>query len=356
MTECDAVLSSIRLGDAAREPRCTVGLLTWNPREEVWAVIRALFDQRETPLEIVWVDNASTNGAPEKLQRDFPSLPVCHRLAENVGFCGGHNLMSRHCRTPYYFALSQDVLLAPDYIEKLCNWFDEDLQLALAGGLLVQVEGLDDFTSGGAEKAASVYSAGIVYPRSRFPFELGMGGPIQARYQEREYVPGVDGCAMALRMEACRASSLDPGDVLPPEFFAYGEEVDLAIRLARRGFKCGREGTTRAIHEHHSSGGYYRPRIGGRFVANHWLTSLRHEGWGDLLRDLPYIVRGELQYWLPIYWRNPGAVFFGIGYFLQHCLGARRFYRAFEERFGPTRKRMQAYKRECLEAVRAMKA
>ena len=158
---------------------------------------------------------------------------------------------------------------------------------------------------------------------------------------------------MMLRVEACRQASLPEDDIFPSDFFAYGEEVDLALRLARVGRKCGVDGAAAAFHRARGSGGFHRSAIRARFFCNHWLLTLRHDPWSLVLRELAYLLRGEAQYWLPEYLRHPWALARALGLLARQWRSARRFYHAFEARWGPTLERLKANRKLALEELRA---
>lgn len=333
------------------EPRATVGLLTWNAGPFGAACVRSLLAQTE-PVDAVWIDNASTDNTIELIQNAVgesnsafrASFPTPIANSRNLGFCIGHNQALARCRTRYYLALNQDVILAPDYVERLCDWLDEDPQLALVSGLILWGDT--------ADPQAKVWSAGLVWPRVEFPFELGMGRPPRPGDRLRRRVPGVTGAAMLLRVEACRGASLPPAEIFPAHFFAYHEEVDLALRLARAGLACGVEGQALAWHVGGGSGGLRQRSIRSHYFTNHWLLPLRHEPWPMLLRELPYRLRGELQYWLPRYLKSPIAAALGFCRALGQLVPARRFYRRFEAAHGRSGGRVAQLKLRALEALR----
>ena len=255
--------------------------------------------------------------------------------------------MLDQCRTPYYLALNQDVILQPQYILRLCDRMDADPNLSLTSGvILFPPTANDDF-------ASIVHSRGLVFPRVRYYFQLGMGRPLSKISGDFQFVPGVDGAAMMLNVQSCRRAALDGREIFAESFFAYAEEIDLALRLARLGLTCGVEPMALAVHRGKGSGGYAQAAIRARSFANHWLVTLRNDPWSLMLREIPYILRGELQYWLPQYLRHPPAFLLALGILLREALPARRFYRAFERRFGPTLTGLLRYKRDALAAVRA---
>lgn len=313
--------------------RCTIGLLTWNAGKDGLVAAASIFAQTEPKFELIWIDNHSTDYTVERLRDRFPKLAAPHINPRNMGFCIGHNQAIAACRTRYYLALNQDAELDADYVSRICDWMDEQPQLALASGLILMPD------------KVRIYSAGMAWPRSRFAFELGMGKPYTEDLLRRRYVPAVDGSAMVLRVEACRRVSLPHREIFPRSFFAYGEEVDLALRLARAGYRCGVDGSTLATHRGRGSGGFKRASIRARFFLNHWLLTLRHDDWDTVVRELPFLLRGELQFWLREYVKYPAALVIALARLPFMWRQARRFHHAFEDAFGPTDDRMRALKK-----------
>lgn len=325
------------------EPRCTVGLLTWNAGEAGVACAVSLAAQTEAS-NIVWVDNASSDETVSLIKTACPRMPAPIVNARNEGFCAGHNQAIAACRTRYYLALNQDIILDPGYVRRLCDAMDAEPDVALASGLILW--------GATPDPSAPIYSAGLVWPRVGFPFELRMGKAARPEDRRRRRVPGVTGAAMILRVDACRSVSIPAGEIFPAEFFAYHEEVDLALRLARAGLACAVEGEAVAWHVGQGSGGLRRHAIRAGYFTNHWLLPLRHEPWAMMLRESPYAARGELQYWLPRYLANPAAFVAGFGQAMGRIAAARRFYHDFEGQHGPTADEVEEFKRSSLELLR----
>jgi len=311
--------------------RCAVGLLTWNGEADVAACVRALQAQSEPALDVIWIDNGSTDGTVSRVREAARDFPEPRRLAANIGFCAGHNLGLSLARLPYYLALNQDVALAPDYIGRLCDWLDEDSTLAATSGLLLQTADLEHL-----DPAAPIASAGLAMGYGRFPFELGMDRSPGPSDSARRYVPGVTGAAMLLRRSAVQALT-DSDEFFPADFFAYFEEVDLALRLARAGWRCGLDGAARAWHARRGHEGRRDPRLRVHYLKNHWLVSLRNDAWSELLREAPYVLKGELRWYFPRYLRTPWAALQALGAALVHAPRARRVYQSLERRFPEAR-------------------
>lgn len=321
--------------------RCTIGLLTWNAGEDIDACVGGMLAQTE-PYQLIWIDNASADGTAERVLQKFPMLPPPQINSENRGFCGGHNQAIAQCQTRYYLALNQDAILASDYLKRLCDWMDEESELALTSGLILQSDG-------------RIYSAGLVYPRVHFAFELGMGQPFDGSRAQispcRRYICGVDGCAMMLRVDSCRQASIPTDEIFPELFFAYAEEVDLALRIARMGFACGVDEQSIAWHEGGGSGGNKLRHIRAGHFLNNWLLILRHQSWVNILCQLPYIIKGMLFNWGGLYFKYPAAFLTAL-WRLPGCVAqSRRFYHAFESRFGPTASKLHKAQKNALDAL-----
>ncbi|MCL5271594.1 MAG: hypothetical protein M1457_13810, partial [bacterium] len=136
------------------------------------------------------------------------------------------------------------------------------------------------------------------------------------------------------------------------DFFAYGEEVDLALRLARAGLRCGVEGGAVAWHRGQGSGGLRRRTIRAKYLANHWMLAVRHDSAAALLREAPYVLRGELQYWLPRYLASPRALLMAAADLLRRWRAGRRYYREFERRHGPSAGRLRQLRAQALAELR----
>lgn len=326
--------------------RCAVGLLTLNGQADAARCARSLLAQTETGVEIRWIDNASSDATIRRVREGAAEFPDPIVMERNVGFCEGHNRAFAATRAPYYLALNQDVFLAEDYIEKLCDWMDSEPKLAAASGLILNTGGVERLDPG-----ATIYSAGMAMSRNRFPFEMRMGRPVRDEDRGRRFVPAATGAALLVRRSAIEAVSPVPHQIFPPEMFAYFEEVDLALRLARAGLRCGIHGEALAWHAARGQEGRSDPSVRAHYLKNHWLVTLRNDSWGQIARELPYILKGELTHYFRRYLRSPLQTLRAVGLVVGQLSNARRSYRWMEEHF-PSAKGRGGGRREFYELSR----
>ena len=135
-------------------PLVTVVVLNYNGGRRVPGVLEALAAQDLPDGQVaVWVvDNASSDGSPELLRRDFPWVRTIANPA-NDGFAGGNNVALREVTTPFVALLNDDAYPAPDWARRL----------------------LEPFQREGAERLAAV-SAKIVFLPRFLPVELATPG------------------------------------------------------------------------------------------------------------------------------------------------------------------------------------
>lgn len=90
-------------------PQVSVIVLAWDSGDYLREAVGSLLDQTMPDLEIVLVDNGSTDGCVERLQaaRPDPRIRV-FRQERNLGMAGGTNFAIEHCRSPWIAILDGD--------------------------------------------------------------------------------------------------------------------------------------------------------------------------------------------------------------------------------------------------------
>jgi GT2 family glycosyltransferase len=238
------------------------------------------------------VDNGSTDGSAELVGERCPEARVV-ALGQNAGFCRANNEAIRRSESPFVLALNPDTRLEPDFLEELLPAF-EDPRVGLAAGKLLRFDGrlLD--------------SCGQLLGRSRQPLDRGYGEPDRGRFERDEELFGACGAAALYRREMLD-SIADPGPAYFDEsFFAFYEDLDLAWRARRLGWKAVYR--HRAVG-HHARGGSAEGGEGPRRLAallgrgpevrfhvakNRYLTILRNDTARDYLLNLPWIWARDL--------------------------------------------------------------
>lgn len=273
--------------DTAGSLPVAVVIVSWNCSGYLEDCLTSLRGLARPPQEIVVVDNGSRDGSPDIVREGFPEARLIE-AGENVGFCRANNLGIGETRTPFVLVLNPDTRLRPRFLEELLPAFD-DPRVGIAAGKLLRFD------------ERTLDSCGQSLARSRQPLDRGYGEADRGQYDTDVEVFGACGAA-ALYRRAMLESIEDPGEAyFDDSFFAFLEDLDLAWRARRAGWK--------AVYRHravgfHARGGTSRPRglltrvaamlgrsheIRYHIVKNRYLTILRNDTVGAYLRNAPFI-------------------------------------------------------------------
>jgi len=106
-------------------PFITINILSWNRQQELAIILNKLREAYypKNKLEVMVVDNASTDGAPEMVERNFPEVKLIRRPYNNG--IGGWNDGFRMARGEYIIVLDDDAYPEPDAYYKIVDFFEK---------------------------------------------------------------------------------------------------------------------------------------------------------------------------------------------------------------------------------------
>lgn len=292
--------------DPAR-PRVTVSLVTFNGLRWLPGCFASLREQTLPPLEVLVVDNASTDGTQTWL-REEAERDERVRLFEsdqNLGFAKAHNRNIFEAQGDFICLLNQDVELGRGYMAATLETLQARPDVAAVQGRLRRLgpNGL---------RTDILDSTGLIVFRNRQVVSRAQGEPDGPLHQVPGPVWGADGPAPVYRraalISAREPSSSGGGEVLDEDFFMYKEDVDLAWRLNNLGWRAWYVPSAVAWHARGTRG---RP---GRSVLalmradrtiprsikaiswrNHRLMQVKNESLSEYTSALPWIVKRELM-------------------------------------------------------------
>ena len=106
-------------------PLISVVVLNWNGVHCVEGCLVSLQAQSYHPLEIIVVDNASTDKSVDFIRMNFPEVKMILNK-RNLGFAGGNNIGIKASRGRYIMILNNDARLDPDCIKELKRSIEKD--------------------------------------------------------------------------------------------------------------------------------------------------------------------------------------------------------------------------------------
>jgi len=212
-------------------PIVSAVITTYNSANSIEACLNSLLGQRYPSLEIVVIDNASSDQTRELLNQ-FRDRAQIVFSQQNVGFAAAQNRGFSQANGDWLLSLNPDVILDSDFIAQLIAAADQDSKVGtLCGKLLRWMPGTIE------ERSKIVDSSGIYFTRTLRHFDRGAEEADRGQYDRSEYVFGATGAAALYRREMIRDISVE-GQFFDEDFFAYREDADVAWRAQLMGWKC----------------------------------------------------------------------------------------------------------------------
>jgi GT2 family glycosyltransferase len=241
-------------------------VVSYEARQDLRACLASL-GAGALPLEIVVVDNASTDGSAAMVRAEFPEA----RLLEpgrNVGFACASNLGLRATRAPYVLFLNPDAELGRGSVEALVRILDGRPDVAALGPRTRHRDGTIQVSFGAALTPLGEWRqrrlvAGV---RARRRESLARAEAMAARECEPGWLSA--SCLLARREALDAVGGFDEG------FFLYEEDVDLCVRLRRAGWRLLFTPATEVVH----GLGRSMERAPGRSRLEYHRSHLRYYG------------------------------------------------------------------------------
>jgi GT2 family glycosyltransferase len=118
-----------------------VCVVNWNCKAELRRCLASLTSRRQgLRLEVIVVDNASTDGAADMVEREFPRARLI-RNVDNVGFARGCNQAAAVARGRYLFFLNNDTVVPRDALARLVAFARANPEVGLVGPRLRDAAG-----------------------------------------------------------------------------------------------------------------------------------------------------------------------------------------------------------------------
>jgi GT2 family glycosyltransferase len=206
--------------------RVSVVVLNWNSGDLGVRAVRSALDQAWVDIEVIVVDNASSDDSLGAIESAFGDRIIVVRNQTNLGFGPGMNVGIAKSTGEYVLALNCDAELDSDYVATLVRTLSSDPRVAAAGGRV----------------------------RSE---RVGTSGPLAITQTMRTRnladstateCDKVNGACPLFRRAALDQVVEMYGGPYDPTYSMYGEDIDLALTLARLGWIYRYEPSAGASH------------------------------------------------------------------------------------------------------------
>jgi GT2 family glycosyltransferase len=203
--------------------KSTVVIPNYNGIKYIEACLESLYGGTVTDIEVIVVDNASTDGSMELVRDKFPRVRLIVN-SENTGFSHAVNQGINLSNTPYVILLNNDTRVELDFIHELEKIMDNDKsgKIFSASAKMISLHDKD-----------KIDDAGDYYCALGWAFARGKGKSPHKFDRDCKIFAACAGAAIYRRELFCE----DKVGLFDEEHFAYFEDIDIGYRALLKGYK-----------------------------------------------------------------------------------------------------------------------
>lgn len=222
--------------DKESVPNVCIVILNWNNYEDTSQCLESLEKCTYNSLDVLVVDNASTDGSFERLKQEFDWCSFIQNK-QNQGFASGCNsgiekALSMGC--DYVLLLNNDTIVDDDFLEPLVETAESNIRVAAVGGIIYHPDGEKIWFAGGHIK--------------RHFAKISVDTSIQSdKEYETEYIIGT---MMLISSDFLRSQGYFNSD-----YFFGSEDQDLCVRAQDAGWKLMINPNSEIIHKINAKSG-----------------------------------------------------------------------------------------------------
>lgn len=266
--------------------KLAVQVLTYNDAVFLPHCLRSLAGQTDRDWELHMRDQSTRAEDALQVESTVRSmqklLSLRFEAGENLGFAGGHQKLFSQHNADLVLLVNVDTVLGPSFIADVRRAFEDDDQLGAATGSIYRwsLDGDDQILTN------EIDSLGL---SKKMVEQVNDVRTQDVNTSDTTNTFGISGCLPMYRREAL--TSTDPrGRLFDPSYHSYKEDIDVAYRLANKGW--GHLVVNDAVAYHHRT---FKP--GARATVSAWAQrqSYRNHLWN-------LIVHLQIRDWLTRGW------------------------------------------------------
>ena len=212
--------------------KVSVVIVNYNTSEQLKDCLNNLLSQG-IELEIIVVDNASSDDSVEMVRTNFPNVKLVE-AKENKGLAHGSNLGLEVATGDYVLYLGSDAYPEKGVIDGMVEFMDKNINIGISTCKLVLRNGSLDMDAhrGFPTPWASLThftKLNSLFPKSKFFNQYFLG------YEDFTRPHEIDLCISHFMM--VRKKVFDRVGRWDEDFFVFGEDVDFCYRVKKAGWK-----------------------------------------------------------------------------------------------------------------------
>lgn len=198
----------------------SVILLNFNGKSYLKGCLDSLKRQTYREVDVIFVDNASTDGSVEYVKQNFPWVRVIAN-SNNVGFAEGNNIGVKYTNADYLVFLNCDTEVDPKWLELLIEKAESADDIAICGSKILDMQ-----------QKQMLQEVGGLCDVFGFSLSRGMGEIDKHQYDEVFETFYVSGASLLVKRQVA-----DQIGLFDPQYFFNQEDVDVCWRAHLAGYK-----------------------------------------------------------------------------------------------------------------------
>jgi hypothetical protein len=259
-------------------PRVSIIIANYNGKGLVIDCLKTLVEQSFKDFEILIIDNASTDGSLNEIEKFVKAVPLNYSLKlipldKNAGFAGSSLAGLKHANGEHIVLLNNDTEPDGRWLGELVEAMDSDPTVGICASKMI-IHGTDIIDSAGDMFSTALKGFGVGEKQKSF------------LYNERRYVFGACGGAALYRREM-----IEEIGFLDEDFFLIHEDIDLNFRAQLNGWKSLYVPTAIVYHRVRSSIGQMSDMAVYYTLRNSEFVRMKNVPLAIFIRCLPeYII------------------------------------------------------------------
>ena len=227
----------------------TAIIVTYNSRQEIDTCLQSLFGNLNFDIpsnqeaDVIVIDNASTDGTPEYLVRQWPQVKLLAQV-DNLGFAAANNIGFNISQGDPVLLLNPDTVLTPGALSELLHTLELHPEAGLVGPRLMNSDG--SLQSSCRDFPTLLGDMVGMFELYRLKIIRRLLGRYLASLSDHCCPRPVDWISGACLL--VRRAAIDAVGLMDESFFMYSEEMEWQYRMAKKGWLVWFEPAAQVIH------------------------------------------------------------------------------------------------------------
>lgn len=201
------------------KPEVSIVIVNYNGGGFLEECLEALIDRTKVTIEIIVVDNASTDHSADHLEERYPSVKLL-RNNTNIGYSRAINRGAESARGKFLAILNMDIVVQNGWLAPLVLFLDNHPTAAIAAPCILLYDRPDQINAAGQ----NLHVTGLGFNRK-------LNTPADAIESEPVRVSGTQGGAFLMP-----ARLFHELGGMNEDYFLYHEDVELSLRVNIAGY------------------------------------------------------------------------------------------------------------------------